>query len=241
MGEAEQQSELPEGPSLGVGGEPKDVQQSPVAGGEVSQEGRVDARPPGDSWIRSMERGFGETFDKFESTDERVREVLDRGVHRLESVVPDEEVLEAARTNLSNVRATDRDAFVLESIEAMKPVTEYRTAHYKEFQEASRRNFMEQPSFTPLNEVVAIDTEVAPGVIGLQIAPAEDVPNLRGVVEDGLRKLAERFRDDPELQKVWGKSWIVKEHPRLVERMGFTLEGENEVGMDRDTLLRRYG
>lgn len=67
---------------------------------------------------------------------------------------------------------------------------------------------------------------------------------------DGLRLLATRLETDPELkgvEQIVAYSWIIFEHPGLIEKMGFTLDERDEkkkgslAFMNRDDFIERYG
>ncbi|KKW40647.1 MAG: hypothetical protein UY91_C0038G0002 [Parcubacteria group bacterium GW2011_GWB1_55_9] len=67
---------------------------------------------------------------------------------------------------------------------------------------------------------------------------------------DGLRLLATQLKTEPglkDIEQIVGYSWIIFEHPGLIEKMGFTLDerdGKKKGSlafMSRDDFIERYG
>lgn len=199
------------------------------------------------SWIERMDRSFGMVYDAYETNEERVAELHKRmSEFAVTGIGPD--IKEQVLSNLERcLEAEDRASFIAFATDAAQPLTDYRREHFAEFQQRSREVFAEYGHFVPLNDVLHYD-EASTGEIQVHLAPAEDIPNLPGVVKDGLQKLAQLFQEHPEWHTVSAQSWIVAQHPRIVERLGFTVEPaasadkpSHTATMDRETLLRLYG
>lgn len=76
--------------------------------------------------------------------------------------------------------------------------------------------------------------EISGGKVHLHIplVVEENISTLRQLFLEGLRELAQLLKVDPELGNVTeinGRSWIVYEHPKLLERMGFTITERDDV------------
>ncbi len=93
--------------------------------------------------------------------------------------------------------------------------------------------FERHPTFVRLNEVLGYHIrEFKDGGkgIALHLAPMFDFSTKEKIanVLDGMRILAGQMRDDPafaEAKAVTTTSWIVAEHPELIERFGFHIRG----------------
>lgn len=92
--------------------------------------------------------------------------------------------------------------------------------------------------------------EIKGDCLNLHISPNQTIGNAPKEIIEGFHGLAELVRDKKEIKKIEGESWIVAQHPRVAERLGFTLDEKNsrsETGkvirkayMTRDDFLRRY-
>ena len=104
---------------------------------------------------------------------------------------------------------------------------------------------------TGVNDTLSYDLNT-PAEIHIHIAtlftlnPAETIKQL----EEGLHELALQLQTDPNLAQIElikGRSWIVYKHPKLVERLGFTIIDKDEedghalASISRDEFLKRYG
>ena len=90
----------------------------------------------------------------------------------------------------------------------------------------------------------------------------EGITSFKKEVDNGLRKLAEIIKSNNRIQSIWMTSWIVTEHPLLIEKLGFIIIGKvqgmenKQMGYDekgrkrppgisaimkREDFLSRYG
>src|SRR3990167_7971144 len=124
-----------------------------------------------------------------------------------------------------------------------------------------REQFLSHGDFIPLSEALAFGTHDTTAHIHLAPASSMGIAGLRADVDAGLRELARRLQSDPELQNIQtvkATSWIVAKNSRLIERLGFTVDGliseeQKErhffeesrpvasAHMDRQDFLKRYG
>lgn len=208
----------------------------------------LEPAPRQKSWDERMTRGFGAIYDQSETNEERVANLRQRLEH-FTAIGQIADAREQIETDLQRcLEAPDRESFIALVTAAVQPITDYRCDHYAEFQQRMREEFLEHNQFLPLNEVLSYG-EGPPGTIHIHLAPAEDIQNLLTQVKDGLVRLAALFKEHPEWQAVNAKSWIIEQHPRIIERLGFTLDPPREnsdqstgsATMTRDDLLQRYG
>lgn len=163
---------------------------------------------------------------------------------------------------LSCADAPDRDTFIDQALQAIRPLLDYQREHPEEARAATRKAFVEYGGFTPLNELLSYGRREDGETVHIHLAPAEGVEHWRDVVLNGFRELAKQVQTHPEdwetFRTVTATSWIVAKNPGLLERLGFTIEGpiSDEVRqqyfagetrpvaratMNRETLLRLYG
>ena len=112
---------------------------------------------------------------------------------------------------------------------ALDPILVFRREHRHEFEQLTRKVVMEparQDGMTPLNEVMYYGGR--DNYVHIHLAQAKDVgvSKLRALVLDGLQKLAEQIKGNEQVQDIEATSWIVAKNPKLMEKLGFTVEGE---------------
>lgn len=187
----------------------------------------LEPAPRQKSWEQRMTRGFGALYDQSETNDDRVTNLRQRVEYFLtiEPIAAAREQIEASLQRC--LGAPDRESFIALAKAAVQPITDFQRDHYSEFQQRLREEFLEHNRSIPMNEILSYG-EGPPGTIHVHLAPAEDIPNLLTEVKDGFVRLAALFNEHPEWQTVNVKSWIVEQHPRIVERLGFTLEPPRE-------------
>lgn len=120
------------------------------------------------------------------------------------------------------------------------------------WEERIRRNTIERYDYIGLNDLVSYEfTKDYPDDISLHIhenltkAPMDAN---RSMIE-GMRLLADKLSTDPELAHIkWisGKSFIVYDHPEIMERLGFTIVERDDAEklalakMNRDAFVKKF-
>ncbi len=80
--------------------------------------------------------------------------------------------------------------------------------------------------------------------ISIHLAPAREFLKEKGVkafindVQTGLKNLASIIKDKKDIKKVTATSWIVNEHPGLMETLGFTVD-DKEIDPPPESLDKR--
>lgn len=120
---------------------------------------------------------------------------------------------------------TTEEAFIERGLTAVQPIIALQIDR----PDLARKAFYERHEFTPLSESLSFGVTEDGYVAHIHLAPATDIANLREDVTEGLHKLASLIRENPEqykaLERITATSWIVTEHPRVLERLGFTIDG----------------
>lgn len=87
------------------------------------------------------------------------------------------------------------------------------------------KTFMERPVISRINDLLGFEFNEDLKQIDIHIANQKDKPlgeKLR-LLREGFRELADFLKHKSEIEKINATSWIVKEHPKLLERLGFTI------------------
>lgn len=171
-----------------------------------------------------------------------------------------DQLTEELRRQIAYVAADDIDALVAR-VDYVMNVVASRHITRADMEARQREYFFSFHDFMPLSETLTFG--VSRGTVHIHLAPSSalGIAALRADVEAGLRELARRLKEDEDLKGVEiikGTSWIVAKNPRLMERLGFTIDGpisEEErathfseesrpvaaAHMDREDFLARYG
>lgn len=141
------------------------------------------------------------------------------------------------------------------STEVAKRIASFALQFYStvEFETLMRVDAAEENDLTIVNEALSykIVRESDQNQISLHVPtvftkkPFEMV----ALFEKGLRALALQLASDPSLRdisKLTGYSWIVYEHPYIVQKMGFSIEEQDSEGheglasISREDFMKRY-
>lgn len=205
-------------------------------------------------------RAVSDVFDQFSTPQERSQAVLYKLADFVRAgVLGEAEVAQVQAAETSE----DKEAWVAEILQVLEPIVQMQINQPAEYESILRANTIriavEQNGSVQLNEVVYYDRD-SHGWAHLHLAPSVHVRGKLGLIKDALQQLAVVAQADPDFKGVAGTSWIVGAHERILERFGFTIEGEisaedRERGFsheDADTsikrariskeeLIRRYG
>ena len=150
-----------------------------------------------------------------------------------------------------------KEEFVAKVTAILKPIADASVQRPQEFEKVAREEFRAQGGFTPVNDLLAYGIhDTVMHLHAMQNKTAELRQKL-GMLKDGMKRIAQIVRDNEAVQEVTATSWIVAEHPKLLERMGFTVEGPitdemrakhfqgdpraiSLAKISREELLRRY-
>lgn len=114
-------------------------------------------------------------------------------------------------------------------------ITENFTA--QELEARMRPIFIEQSGFIPLNEILSYGIYRSEAHIHLAPAKTKPVRETMELIKQGISELARKITTDEEMQHIdliTATSWIVAEHPRIMERLGFTIEGPINEEMKKE-------
>jgi hypothetical protein len=220
--------------------------------------GMSEAREEIDKSMQEWEdakKGFGDIFDTHENGAERVKDILSRIKPFLESqLVATENIQEALKECLVE---ENKDEFIKKAFLALESIINFKTNNPEEFEKIQREAFVEQGGFEKINEVLSYGKEG--NNIHIHLAPSMELrAGLRGQVMKGLEELADIIEKNKEIKNITATSWIVAEHPKLMEKLGFRVNEEvseelrrerfpgeerkmAEASMTREEFLEKYG
>ena len=137
-------------------------------------------------------------------------------------------------SELRDSAALSEEEFVRHSTEALSPLRRLQQEHPREMEIATRKGFVRESKFLPLNELLSYGRDK--DLVHIHLAPARtlSIGELMSGVRDGLRKLAALVRQENGIQRIEATSWIVAAHPKLMERLGFTVTGPISESMQQE-------
>jgi hypothetical protein len=197
---------------------------------------------------------FGKIFDGHGNGQERTEELLSILKLFLKSDLIDGPTIENSIKELSGINS--REEFVEKAISSLKPLLDLRAENSEAIEKIEREAFVENVGATKINEVLSYSLEN--GDVHLHLSPARHLKSLRSQVAEGLKSLAEIVKNNEKIKKIVGTSWIVAEHPKIMEGLGFKIDGviseqlKNErfigddreiaeASMSREEFLEKYG
>jgi hypothetical protein len=119
----------------------------------------------------------------------------------------------------------DEEKFVSRVFEIITPIIDVRFSDPVKYELFSRKAFLEDGRFTSVNELLAYN--IIDNTLILHVPPNEttSLKDKLKLLKDGFKAIAKIVETDNNIQEIEGSSWIIADHPDLIERLGFTLEG----------------
>jgi hypothetical protein len=166
---------------------------------------------------------IGYVFDAFETGDERIEYILTKIVRPIEElgfVVYDKDI--ESLKECSHV--SDRKHFIDAVVPILMPLWEYK------------RN-LPNPEMKGVNKVLAY--EIKNGTVELSFSTTgEKIFSIVRLFLEGLKDIAKAIEGDKSITEIWGDSQIIKEHPELLEKLGFSITDGKYVWSQRATISR---
>lgn len=123
----------------------------------------------------------------------------------------------------------DDTSFVELILNKIKPVLDLKFSNPINFDKAmemyTRSSIEENKGYIKLNDLLYFGYGSGGSWIHIHVAPNERTENKISLFRDGLKKLTVEVFKDKRIKTIFATSWIVAEHPGLLKRMGFVLDG----------------
>lgn len=194
----------------------------------------------------------------FQNKNEREIEELYSEIRRFYKILDwdPEEIIEEIKKVFNQ---EDPEVFVEATFNAVKKLIDKTIEHRQDFERARREAIIQHHGNIKLSKLMYYDVDLENGAARIHIAPKGDM-KLGEIVKsfrEGMKKLAEHVRDDERIKEIQTTSWIVASNPGLLEKAGFSVEGEIDektkiehfseetrpvfwARMSRETLLEKY-
>jgi hypothetical protein len=114
-----------------------------------------------------------------------------------------------------------------ELVSFIENITKNSVEKEKFLREEQNKSLETIPGVERLNQLIYYDmVSVKPEVINIHISPNKTVSPGKKLIllRDGLRKLAEIVEKNYTVKNIKGESWIIRDYPELVKKIGFKIE-----------------
>ncbi len=138
-------------------------------------------------------------------------------------------------SNLERICLIDNEEeFLNNAMVSLQPLFDWQHAEPVSFESSLRKGINAMTGFIPLNEMLTYEQKKTE--IHIHLSPSETLSlgNKLTLLRDGFKKLAEILKDNSSIEQVRATSWLVAAHPGLLEKLGFTVEGEISPEMKKE-------
>jgi|GEM_PF-4080194 len=192
--------------------------------------------------------GIAKFFDTVKNAEERRVAVITKMKPFFEAGLIDEDVITPSIEELCAIEG--RDAFIKKGLEVM---SYYYLARKKDKTGSFESIRREQQGRERINEILEYEFSDGGKSIKIHTWPKKKpgIRKLKLLILSGFNNLAEIINKNPDVEKVEAWSWIVYDHPDLIESLGFVLGEEYETTnedhpkgrgseMSRNDFLKKY-
>lgn len=181
---------------------------------------RQEARP----WDEKI-AAYAESFwDLYPEPAERI----DRIKKKVKVIA--EQVLEDSEAFMASIEACqyieEKEVFVQAIVSAVEPLRQARLEDPVGFEAAQREYFYAIEKFIQVNDLISYSLKGS--TVEIHIAPSQTVSMGKKLtmLREGLTGLAKVVQENEDVETITGTSWIVAQHPALMEKLGFEVEGQ---------------
>ena len=187
-----------------------------------------------DREIAEAKRNIGAFFDKHEDGQKIVKDILSKIEPFLRSDLIDGDKVRQSLKGCSTIK--DREEFIEKVLSALGPISDLKKNNPGAFEEIERKAFIEgveARGFKKINEILSYG--VSEDFVHIHLAPARQfgISGLKKMTQEGLEELAKTVKENQAVKRVEAISWIVADHPKILEKLGFTVVGEIDEEMRR--------
>jgi len=173
---------------------------------------------------------FVEIFHNKQSSEDRYSEATRRLASFLktsEKNLLTQEQIDEITSNLKICSTLENETeFTKQCADCLRPLLDWKKQDPRSFEAKLRENVAEVTGFTPLNETLTYGRYK--DCIHIHVSPSETlrVSEKLALIKDGFHKLRDILLADESIKEVSATSWIVAANPGILEKLGFTIDGE---------------
>lgn len=160
--------------------------------------------------------GIAALFETYKTEEERINAIKWQ-IGKVKEYLEDPEKISADLEACKNIE--DKQEFIEAVFKAGKPIVDLKIDKPEAFERGEGDR-----EFLKVNELLSYG--VGLDFIHIHVVPEEKVGNVLAEFREGLEKLAELVNDNKTIKYIEATSWIVAKHPKILERFGFTIDGE---------------
>lgn len=167
---------------------------------------------------KRLEQFFNDNPENQERFFESVKVFIKNGIL-------DETTISKLRESLNK----DKDVFINEATIILNPLLKAKLDNPKLIEEIRRDSFVEEGNFIKLNEILSYG--ISKNIAHIHLAPLKELLRELGkgkileLTSDGLKNLAQVFKENENLKRVTATSPVVANNPEYLSSFGFTFKG----------------
>lgn len=164
----------------------------------------------------SVKKGLEGLFESYDTEEEIISVLIEDNRHIFQYLDDPESIIANLKACAKIKNKTD---FIEAVFKAGKPIVDLKIEKPEVFDRAE-----EGEEFIKINDLLSYG--ITGDVAHIHVVPDGKVEKLPSAFKEGAEKLAEIIEKNKTIKIVRAVSWIVAKHPRIMERLGFTLDGE---------------
>ena len=179
---------------------------------------------------KKLKKFFSEIFEDDSEPDKRLDNIQNRLKLFLEpgdnNQISQEEVFEIVN-NIKDICSVDNESeFVARGLVSLKPLFDWQARDPRSFEAKLRENQIAFLKYDVLNEALTYNQHGDD--IHLHVSPSEtlSLSEKLALIKDGFSRLAKVLVDNENIKNIVATSWIVAANPGIMEKLGFTIDGE---------------
>jgi len=198
-------------------------------------------------------------FDRNSNGEDRIKEIFERwDCYLNNSEIFHNQNIKDEIFNLKNIN--DKECFVEELMKISEPILSFVENNPQEATkiiESRDKSIVRKYWNLDNNYKYAgkfISYGIDKNILHIHLPPSEDLIKDKGIgyfrreVLNDLKNLAEIIKENDEVKKITATSWIVKDHPEIFKKLGFSIGTENQKDekhlyhsyISRDEFLERF-
>ena len=125
----------------------------------------------------------------------------------------------------------DDKEFIGKVSELLRPVAVTKIDNPKLYEAIQQRKILEQKGYVKINDLFAYGLGESGDYLHLHIFPVKEREGKLGLIKEGMRELARIVEANKNIKVATATSWIVAKNPRMMQTLGFEIEGPIDEGI----------
>jgi PAS domain-containing protein len=119
----------------------------------------------------------------------------------------------------------DNEEFIARVSDLLRPLADMKIDDPRKYETIQKQTILDRRGYVEVNDLFAYGLGETGDYIHLHIFPVQERQDKLSLIKEGMRKLAQDVEANKNIKFVTATSWIVASNPRLLEMLGFDVEG----------------